>query len=348
MRYRRALPICALALAAILLAALGTSGPARGEPVRRELSFFDAFDTYTRLTVYADSAEQAEEWLAFAREELTAYHRLYDIYHEYEGLVNLCAVNRLAAKGPVKVDPRLMGLLLFCKEMYAMTEGRVNIAMGGVLRLWHEARERGLENPANAALPDRAALEAAASHAGIDSLVLNEKEGTVYFADPLLSLDVGAVAKGYATERTAEAMMDKGVSAALMSVGGNVRAIGGRGDGGAYRAAIQNPDLEADEQAVRVVPLRGASLVTSGGYQRFYTVGEARYHHIIDPDTLMPAGYAWSVTVLAEDGGLADALSTALFTLPVEKGRALLSSLAGAEALWVETDGTVAASPGFP
>ena len=126
-----------------------------------------------------------------------------------------------------------------------------------------------------------------------------------------------------------------------------LRSIGLRGDGGAYRTAIQNPDLASQQQALLVLELRDQSLVTSGSYQRFYTVDGKPYHHIIDPDTLMPADYLLSVSVVTEDGGLADALSTALFTLPVQKGQALLQTLAGVEAVWVLPDGSVVKSGGL-
>ena len=93
--------------------------------------------------------------------------------------------------------------------------------------------------------------------------------------------------------------------------------------------------------------IAGQNLVTSGSYQRYYTVDGRDYHHIIDPDTLMPADYFVSVTVLADDSGKADALSTALFNLPYEAGKELAESLDGVEAFWVEPDGTEHCTDGF-
>lgn len=344
---RKARPSVALLALLLALTPCLLSSCASATPSRYEASFFDVFDTYSRVIVYATSKEQADAWLGLAHEQLVLYHKLYDIYHEYADVVSLCELNRLAPLSPVSVDKRTMDLLLFSKEMHHLTGGRTNIAMGSVLSLWHDAREFGLDHPENAALPYSVALRDAALHMDMNDLVLDAQNGTVFFSDPGLRLDVGAVAKGYATERVARTLIENGVTSALLSIGGNVRSIGLRGDGSAYRTAIQNPDLASQQQALLVLELRDQSLVTSGSYQRFYTVDGKPYHHIIDPDTLMPADYLLSVSVVTEDGGLADALSTALFTLPVQKGQALLQTLAGVEAVWVLPDGSVVKSGGL-
>lgn len=100
------------------------------------------------------------------------------------------------------------------------------------------------------------------------------------------------------------------------------------------------------EQYLHTLYVKDRSVVTSGDYQRYFTVDGVRYHHIIDPDTGYPAQYWRSVTILCADAGLADVLSTALFTLPQEPGQALLDAFS-AEALWMASDGTLLESPGF-
>ena len=93
--------------------------------------------------------------------------------------------------------------------------------------------------------------------------------------------------------------------------------------------------------------LTDATLVTSGIYERFYIVDGKQYHHIIDPETLFPSEYFASVTILCENSGMADALSTAVFNMSFEEGKALVERLNNTEALWVFTDGTVKSSSGF-
>ena len=93
--------------------------------------------------------------------------------------------------------------------------------------------------------------------------------------------------------------------------------------------------------------LNGMALVTSGNYQRYYEVDGVRYHHIIDPDTLMPLNYFDSVTILCNDSGKADALSTALFNMTIQDGKALLENLEGVDAIWVLPDGSYDCTEGF-
>lgn len=110
-------------------------------------------------------------------------------------------------------------------------------------------------------------------------------------------------------------------------------------------SGVESPDKGAEEYLHTLYVEKG-SVVTSGDYQRYYMVDGVRYHHIIDPDTKYPAAYWRSVTIVCEDSGLADALSTALFTLNQSDGQALLDRY-HAEAMWVDADGNQIYSPGF-
>lgn len=314
---------------------------------RYTASFQDVFDTASQLVIYADTQEEANRLAQWIYAELLRYHKLFDQYHDWPEVTGIYEVNEKAAAGPVKVEPELFQLLSFAKEMYSLTSGKTNIAMGSVLRLWHQAREDGLAQPETAYLPAMEALQEAAGHINPDQLVLDEVNGTVFFADPAMQLDVGAIAKGYAVEQVARALEAEGVNGVLLSIGGNVRAIGVRPDGSAFPVGVQNPDLKAENQHIAILLLNNASLVTSGSYQRYYTVAGKQYHHIIDPTTLMPATHVWAVSVITEDSGLADALSTALFNLPLEDGMALIDTLPDTEALWVKHDGSLVMSAGI-
>ena len=333
----------ALALLLALVPALG----ATGEATRYKASFFDVFDTYSEIVVYAQSEAEAQTALDAAHADLLAFHQLFDIYNLYDGINNLKTINDNAGIAPVEVDQRLMDLIVYAKEMEVETNGRMNIAMGSVLSIWHKFREAGIDDPTAAALPDMADLQAAAEHTDISKVMVDTDAKTLYLSDPAMSLDVGAIAKGYAVERVAQDMIANGVTSALLSIGGNVRAIGARGDGTLWRVNIQNPDLAATEQGLTTLDLQDLSLVTSGSYQRYYTVDGKQYHHIIDPDTLMPSAYTWAVSIVTQDSGLADALSTALFNLSIEDGKTLLQNYPNTEALWVTLDGQVVRSDGF-
>lgn len=332
--------VCAaVVLCALLCGCAAAPAGEEGGQKRYEASFLTLFDTVTTMVGYADSQETFTAQAQQIYDELLEYHQLYDIYNDYDGMNNLKTVNDNAGIAPVEVDARILDMLEFSKELYEETGGRVNVAMGGVLSLWHDAREAGIEDPANAYLPDQDALEEAARHADWSNVVIDEEAGTVYLADPDMSLDVGAIAKGYAVERVCETAP----AGMLISVGGNVRATGPKPDGSPWVVGIENPD---GGDFLHTLYVEDSSVVTSGDYQRYYLVDGQRYHHIIDPDTLYPATRWRSVSILCADSGIADSLSTALFTLSQEDGQKLLDAF-DAEALWMTQDGELLYSPGF-
>lgn len=301
------------------------------------LESFDYFDTVTVITGYAENENAFRAVADRVLRELGEYHRLYDIYHTYEGLNNLATVNALTdgEHRVVTVDRRIVELLQFSKVLAAQTGGKVNVAMGSLLSIWHRHRTQG-----SATLPDGEELTAAAEHTDLANVILDETASTVFLADPKLLLDVGAVAKGYAVECIAQALESEGISGYLLNVGGNVRTIGGKPDGTTWISGVETPFSEGASYAARV-SLRGQSLVTSGSYQRYYTVDGVNYHHIINPETRMPATYYTSVTVLANSSALADALSTALFCMSYEEGLAVLGAYENVGAMWIFPDGEV-------
>lgn len=323
------------------------TGCGAGGNERYEAEFFGAFDTVTKVVGYADSEEEFREVVSALKEEMEAYHCLFDIYNEYEGISNLKTVNDQAGKAPVAVDEAIIDLLRFAKEMEEKSDGKVNIAMGAVLSIWHDYRERGIDDPQNAALPPDSALLEAVAHTNIDDIVIDAEKSTVFLKDPLMSLDVGAVAKGYAVERVARGLEERGVTCLLISAGGNVRAVGGRADGQPWKVGVRDPAGESDQNLLGTIPLEDASVATSGTYARYYKVDGEQYHHIIDPLTNYPAQYVEMVSVRTADSGLADALSTVLFNLPYEQGREVLAQFPRADALWVLPDGTIHATEGF-
>lgn len=333
--------IPALVLLICLLA--GCASPAASEAggqKQYQASFLDLFDTVTTILGYGESEEAFKETAEKIHDDLLYYHRLFDIYNDYEGIVNLKTLNDSAGSGPVKVDPVLMDLLLDCRRYYDLTDGKVNVFFGSVLSLWHDARVEAVNYPDSAALPSPEALEAASAHADPASVVLDEQAGTVSILDPDLRLDVGAAAKGWSVQRAAE----KAPEGMLISVGGNVCATGPKPSGKNWVVGIQSPD--GDGEYVHTLNLSRGSAVTSGDYQRYFILDGTRYHHIIDPETLQPSRYWRSVTVVCEDSGLADCLSTALFLSDQQTGQAILDR-AGAQALWIDANGEQYLSRGF-
>ena len=338
------------AIAAVLLVIIGLllsfyQKQTAGEQYRK--NYIDAFDTVTTIIGYGDSQDEVTQKADVLTEELKRYHKLYDIYNTYDGINNLKTINDNAGVSPVKVDKEIIDLLKFSMNLYDKTDEQTNIALGSVLKIWHNYRNAGIDNPSTATLPPMDILEEAAKHCDINNIIIDEEASTVYLNDPEMSLDVGSIGKGYAVQKVSEYAKELGYNNMVISVGGNISVIGPKTDNNLWKFGVQNPDLESEQASIASVNLVDTCLVTSGDYQRYYTVDGIDYCHIIDPDTLMPADYCKSVTVITPDSGEADALSTAVFCMPYEEGLAFINNLDNVEAMWVLEDGSIQYSSNF-
>lgn len=326
----------------LCLVLLGGCSAVSKEQGKKQYSatFLDLFDTVTTMVGKAESKQAFETSVNPVRDELERYHKFFDIYEEYDGINNLKTVNDKAYVSPVTVDKVILDLLQDCKDYYTATNGVFNPAMGSVLKLWHDAREDGVNDPENAYLPDFEALKKASEHMNPDNIILDRENSTVFISDPLLKIDVGAIAKGWAVQKVCQ----NAPEGLLISVGGNVYATGPKDEKGtAWSVGIQDPKGGSN---LHVLNVTSGSVVTSGSYQRAYAVDGKLYHHIIDPKTLYPSELWTSVTIVCEDSGLADVLSTSLFLLDREQGQALLDKF-GAKALWVDANENQYYSPDF-
>ena len=346
--------ITAALLAAVLSLSLLVGCKPKKELTRYTTIFYDVFDTVTQVIAYCESEEEFNTQMQALHQDLIVYNQLYDIYNDYAGVVNVKTINENAGKAPIQVDDRILSMLELARQMYDLTGGKINIAMGSVLGIWHDHREAAEKDASDAdnTLPTQEELEAAAQHCDINGLVIDEDAKTVYLSDPEMSLDVGSVGKGYAVEMVCRAAEARGLTSALVSVGGNLRAIGKKPDGSQWTGGVENPwnaseVYTTDSLFGAAINMSDMALVTSGDYQRYFVVDGKRYHHLIDPDTLWPAAYFNSVTVLCPDSGMADCLTTGLFCMPLEEGQKLVESLDGVEAMWCTPDQQAVASSGW-
>ena len=310
-------------------------------------SFNDLFDTASTISAVDSSQEAFNSRFAAVYGILKAYSQKFDIYADYDGVVNLKTVNDNAGS-PVKVDSDIIELLKYGKSVYSSTDGKVNIAMGSVLSLWHDSRENALKNPKTASLPDDKALKNAAKYTNINDLIIDEKNSTVMLKSKNMSLDVGAIAKGFVCEKITEYIKNNDIwQSAVISLGGNVKTIGTKHNDGKtkFNIAVENPS--GGDYLCTVGASNGLSVVTSGDYQRTFTVDGKKYCHIINPDTLMPSEYMSAVTVVCTDSAKCDAMSTALFNMSIADGVRLVDSTDGLYAMWVDKNGKITYSNGF-
>ncbi len=326
-----------LALVFVLLLSLFL--PACSVAPKRYSTVIDGpFDTATQLVIYAKKKSDADAFFSLFRERLESWDKLADIYYEYDGINNLRTLNLAAGVAPVELDALLLDLLDYGRLAKETTNGRVDLLLGPVLSIWHAARTAGIDDPETARVPTDEELSRAAEIAKRSTLVIDRDAGTAYLSEPGSSVDVGAFAKGYATERICSELEGLGYTDFAANVGGNLR-VSGTAAGEKWVLSVRDP---AGAGTIGEVEADGAlSLATSGSYQRYYVVNGVRYHHILDPDTNAPAAFGWaSVSVLTGDAGVADVLSTALFCLDYEAGVLLLSTLASpVSVLWITESG---------
>ncbi len=339
-----------LLLLAVILIVLIIFIPDIAESENKKFSdySFEFFDTVTSITGYAENKDEFENITGFIFSELERYHKLYNIYYSYSDVINLKDINEVidGHHNKLHVSNDITDMLLFARDIYDLSGGKMNVAFGSVLSIWHEYREEALSNPENAQIPAMSLLKEAANYTDFDSVLIDNSSSSVQICEPHTKLDVGAIAKGYALEKIAESLYEMGISGYCINIGGNIRTIGARGDNSPWLIGIENPE-DNDNPYLAKVALSDMAIATSGNYQRFYEINGKKYHHIIDTATLMPADIFTSVTVISDDAGLSDGLSTVLFCLNFEDGLKLVEELDGVEAMWLKDTGELLYSSHF-
>ncbi len=314
-------------------------------------NIYDAFDTFITFTSYAKTNEEFEENFNIVKDEFHRLHKLYDIYNDYEGINNIKTINDNAGIAPVEVDKDIIELIKFSKEMEEKYSNKTNIAFGSVLRIWHDYRERAIENPEKAEIPKMEELEEASKHTDINKVIINEENSTIFLEDENMSLDIGATSKGYASQKVMDKVKENGCKSAILNAGGNVISLGKpiEKDRNKWGIGLQKPIYEdgASSGIIDTVYGNDISVVTSGDYQRYFEVNGKIYNHIIDPETLMPGEYFKAVTVVGKDSGIADYFSTTLFLMSEDEGKKLLDKVDGVEATWIHNDNSITSTKGM-
>ncbi len=312
---------------------------------KQSVVIFDVFDTIISLVSYQDEAD-FDAMHDYVESEYIRYNQLYDIYNNYDGINNIKTINDNAGIASVKVDAEIIELLEFSKEWYYKTDGKFDISMGTLLDVWSDVREEATVY-GNAVIPTYEELEPLASAANIEAIVVDKENSTVFITTSEVQINVGAVAKGFATEKIATSLESTYDNFAI-SAGGNVRIYGQPFDGERSRwgAGIQNPLVDDNFISVGgnidLAFLNGRmSLVCSGGYQRYFVKDGVRYHHLIDLETLYPGNNYAGVAVFYEDSGVSDVLSTAIFFMEPVDAIKFIETIDGAAAQLIALDGTI-------
>jgi thiamine biosynthesis lipoprotein len=286
--------------------------------------------TLAEITAVAVSDGVAQDAVTAGFQEI---RRLEELFSTWLPTSELSGVNAAAGRDFVAVSHETFELLERSIEISELTRGAFDITVGPAVRLWKVTEADRHPTPLE--------LEITAQYVDYHLLRLDAETQAVLLQKPGMQLDVGGIGKGYAAERAVAVMKKAGATGALVAISGDFRIFGHRGDGSAWPVGIQDPrhpdkvliTLESVDEAVS----------TSGDYERFFFKDGVRYHHILDPTTLMPARRCQSVTIVGSDATTADGLATGVFVMGPQEGLALVEKL-GIGAVIVDANGAVLVS----
>ena len=290
-----------------------------------------------KLIVYGPDAATAERFLAAAA---AAIHRVDRMMSTYKPDSEVSRLNRANAGAWHAVSTELAFVLKLSRHLSTESGGRFDVTARPLITLWKNA---GRENQ----LPTDAEILAATARVGWQAVELDELRLRVRFAKDDMSVDLGAVAKGFAVDRAAAAMKAAGATAGLVEAGGDLLAFGAKPGGARWRVGIRNPralegrpPVEGEPAMLNTLAVADRAVVTSGHYERFTEIGGKRYSHILDPVTGRPVDQKLaSVTVIAPTCAMADGLATAVAVMGPIEGMKLIERLEDTEALLYLDDG---------
>ena len=341
MRYRK-LAICALLIAAVAVVMMlsscgnagldGSAGTGEGTTAEEDPEAIEvyAMDTYMTLSAYGENAGKA---LSESEAEIKRIDAMLSTGSEDS------EISKLNKSKKAEVSEETFSLIKRAKTIGLDTGKVFDISVYPVMQAW------GFTDK-NYRVPEKSELKELLKSVDVSKVDLDEQNHEVSFDDEM-AIDLGGIAKGYTSQRVIEIMKENGIEHALINLGGNVQVLGKKPDGSDWRVAIADP--EDQEQYVGGVAVSDKAVITSGGYQRYFDKDGERYFHIIDLSDGFPARNGLtSVTIVSDDGTLADALSTSLFIMGPDKAAEYWKKNAeDFDAVLVEDDGTVLVTEGL-
>ena len=277
-------------------------------------------DTIINVKIYSNNQKKVDDAFQEIEKIYKKYDEVADIYNDRSELYRVNHSN-----GPIVISDDLLELIKSGQDWYNKSNGLLNINIGSLTSLWHEFRN-------NNTLDDAAIKKADISN----NIIIdgNTISGTFHF-------DLGSIAKGYATEQAGQYLESIGLNYYIINAGGNVKV--GKSYKGYYTIGVQSPIAIGNFYVIKGMNI---SVVTSGGYERYYEYNGNIYHHIIDPNTRYPANYVKSVTIIGNNSALCDALSTTLFLMNIEDGKEFIKDY-DVDVIWFTNDNKIVTNEGF-
>jgi thiamine biosynthesis lipoprotein len=319
----------------LLLAATGCRRNTAGGYRQVERSEF-LMGTLVTIKIYDEDSDRGN----------SAADRALERIREIEGLMSanlesseVGVINREAGTKPVAVSKDTFSVIE--KGLYYgnLSGGLFDITVEPLVKLWGIGTQ-------SAGIPDRAELESALGLVDYKKVDLGGDTREVFLKEPGMGLDLGGIAKGYAADEAKKILVSEGIEHAIINLGGNIQTVGLKFDGTPWNIGIKDPEDPAGA-LLGVARINDSTVVTSGDYERYFEEDGKRYHHILDPYTGYPGrGEMRAVTILTSSSFDADALSTSVFLMGIERGMELIEILDGVEAIAVTRDRQVVTSSG--
>ena len=296
------------------------------EPVSVEIF---AMDTYMTLLAYG---EHADEGLKKAEEEIRLLESLWSVTQE-DSEIAVLNKNKTAS-----VSDDTKSILTFAKQVSAQVEQTFDVTVFPIVKAW------GFTTGAHR-IPDETELAVLTKYVDSDQIKIEGNQ--ISLSGTNAEVDLGAIAKGYTSEKMKQVFLENGITAGIVSLGGNVQTLGVKPNGTPWKVAIQDP-FNTDDY-IAVIEIGEKAVITSGSYQRYFERDGVIYHHLIDPKTGYPVCNGMnSVTIVADVGTLADALSTAMFVMGKEKALAFWrQQYYNFEMIIIEKDGSITITEGL-
>ena len=314
----------------VVLLLSGCQGESALEKDQHEITTF-AMDTLMQFSIYSP---KGEEILTDIEQEVRRLEQLFSITMEDSDITRL---NNGSGEA-IALSQETLEILAEGKELSEETKGAFNIAISPLVKAW------GFTTDQIKSVPSEEKIKDALSNIDYKEIEIHNVNSTGQLVENM-AIDLGGIAKGYTAGKVTQLLQDVGVDNALINLGGNISAMGTKGDGTKWKIAIENP-LDANDY-IGLLEVSDLFVVTSGGYQRYFEENGKTYHHILDSETGYPADSGLlSVTVICDNATRADALTTALFVMGLEESLNFWKDHKDFEAIFVTEDGTVVATQG--
>lgn len=292
-------------------------------------------DTVVEIRFQAPGTRAAEEIRDAVFAEIERLERLFSRSVEDSDVV---AVNKEAGRRPVTVSSEVFYVTEQALHFAELSGGAFDLTVAPLTDLW------GFFSEYDYRVPAPGEIKATLEFVDYGLVVMDPDRQSIFLPVEGMGLELGGIAKGYIVDQALKILSEAGIQNAYINAG-DIGLLGSRPDGEPWRIGVRNPRDKSD--IIAVLPLTNRAVDTSGDYERAFEEGGVKYHHLLDPETGMPAMELASVTVVAETTMEADALSTAAFVLGLEKGMALIEGLAGVEGIFVTPQLEITVSSGL-